>query len=502
MLLKGIDMYIGIDLGSTNLKVVLYDNNMRAVARKASPVVYQRENGFVEFDAKTYVNGLLDLLCELAEEQDLSELDGISFTGQAESLVCLDKSGEAVYPIISWMDERSSEECHILEEGFSDEICRKMTGQQAVLPTWPATKILWLKRHEPEIFESVATYMLLKDYLVYCLTGRMCADMSIATFSFYFDIYGKRYWKDMLDAIGITEEQLPPLVEPCTVAGTLKDGIGKKLGVKKAVSVNVGTLDHFAGMVGSGNVAPGNVTLSTGTTMVLAVMTEDRPIAGCDTAVHYGFLPDTYVLLPVIESGGMCLEWFRHHCMNDLDYRLLDKEILSVNQEKAPLFLPYISGTNSPEFDKEATGVFYGLRAEHTAYDMAWAVVEGVCFTLKKNCEYLAERGAAVSRILAIGGGAKSAVWCQAQTDATGLPVVVPCETEAACLGAVILAAVSDGVYPDLPSACEAIVTVAKEYRPDPSSRLSKRYGKFQTIYHAMLAIEKDGTASHREISQ
>ena len=486
-------MYIGIDLGSTNLKVVLYDNSMTAVARKASPVVYHRENGFVEFDAKTYVNGLLDLLRELAKEQDLSELDGISFTGQAESLVCLDKDGEAVYPIISWMDERSNEECHILEGQFSDEICRKMTGQQAVLPTWPATKILWLKRHEPETFENVATYMLLKDYLVYCLTGKMCADMSIATFSFYFDIYGKCYWKDMLDAIGISEAQLPPLVEPCTVAGTLKEAIANDLGVKKAVSVNVGTLDHFAGMVGSGNIAPGNVTLSTGTTMVLAVMTEGRPIVGCDTAVHYGFLPNTYVLLPVIESGGMCLEWFRHHCMNDMDYRALDGELLSVDTEKSPLFLPYICGTNSPEFDKEATGVFYGLRAEHTAYDMAWAVVEGVCFTLKKNCEYLAERDASVSRILAIGGGAKSAIWCQAQADITGLPVVVPSETEAACLGAVILAAVSDGVYPNLKSACDAMVKVAKEYAPHARSEIAKKYGKFKKLYDAMLSIEREG---------
>ncbi len=481
-------MYIGVDLGSTNLKAALYDENLNCIAQKSTPVAYIRQGEFIEFDAKQYFDSLVMLLSQLANEHTGKILQ-IAFTGQAESLVCLDAQGVPVYNAISWMDERSTQECALLEAQFSPELCHRITGQQAVLPTWPATKILWLQRNRPEVFKKVATYMLLKDYIVYCLTGKLCADMSIATFSFYFDIYGKCYWQEMLDAIGITENQLPPLVEPCTIAGALTDEAAIATGLSRETRVNIGTLDHFAGMIGTGNTAAGGMTLSTGTTMVLATMAEHTPDPDWDMALHYGFLPDTYIMLPVMESGGVCLDWFRRTCMNNMDYDTLNAELLA-SADSQLLFLPYLVGTNAPEFDREATGVFFGLRQEHTAVQMAKAVMEGVCFVLRKNCEDILAKGTKISGIVATGGGAKSAVWCQLQADITGLPVEVPAVTEAACLGAAMLAAWTEGQYATLEQTAKDVKMVRK-YTPNPSEALEQKYRRFCKLYTAALEIAK-----------
>ena len=482
-------MYIGVDLGSTNLKVALYEENLTYIAQKSAAVDYIRQGEFIEFDAETYFESLETLLASLTADHP-GEVKQIAFTGQAESLVCLGADGKPVHNAISWMDERSAAECEILEQQFSQELCHRITGQQAVLPTWPATKILWLQRNKPKVFDKVATYMLLKDYIVYCLTGKKLADMSIATFSFYFDIYNKCYWQDMLKAIGITESQLPPLAEPCSVAGGLTEEASAATGLSTATKVNIGTLDHFAGMIGTGNTAPGGMTLSTGTTMVLTAMTDGKPDPEWDMALHYGFLPDSYIMLPVMESGGVCLDWFRRTCMNNLDYDTLNTEILKAPETNL-LFLPYLVGTNAPEFDREATGVFFGLRQEHTNIQMAKAVMEGVCFVLRKNVEDILSKGTKISGIVATGGGAKSPVWCQLQADITGLPVEVPAVTEAGCLGAAMIAAWNEGQYDTLEAAAKDVKMV-RRYTPEPTESIEKKYKKFCKLYEAALEISKE----------
>lgn len=480
-------MYIGIDLGSTNIKAAIYDKEFKLIDRQSRPVEYIRENGFVEFDAYGYCVQLADLLENMLKTNGVSSVCQIAFTGQAESLVVVGADGKPLMNAISWMDERSTAECEILSRQFSAQVCEAVTGQMAVLPTWPATKIAWLRTNRPEIYENAQTYMLLKDYVVYYLTGEKLADMSIATFSFYFDIYNKCYWQDMLSAIGISEAQLPKLCEPCTVAGNLLPEITEKLGLTEPAAVNVGTLDHFAGMIGTGNIRPGGITLSTGTVMALATMCAQPTPKSCGCAMHYGFLPDTYVMLPVAESGGVSLEWFRRSCMN-VGYDVMN-ETLAKRQPNELLFLPYLVGTNAPEFDADANGVFWGLRQEHDAIDMAGAVMEGVSYVLRKNCEYIAKKGMTLSRIIATGGGAKSPIWCQLQADITGLPVCIPAEKEAACLGAAMICAVSAGQFDSFAAAADACVAMSTQYTPNPSERLDRKYRRFCALYTAALEI-------------
>ncbi len=480
-------MYIGVDLGSTNIKAAIYDRDFHLIDRQSRPVEYIRENGFVEFDAVAYCRELLSLLCDMVKANRVTQVRQIAFTGQAESLVVMDKAGKPLMNAISWMDERSVEECKTLGAQFSPEICEAVTGQMAVLPTWPATKILWLKHNRPEIYENAGCYMLLKDYIVYCLTGEKVGDMSIATFSFYFDIYNKVYWQEMLSAIGITEDQLPRLCEPCTVAGGLTAEVAQQLGLSTDTKVNVGTLDHFAGMIGTGNIAPGSLTLSTGTVMALATIGGEATPKNSGIAMHYGFIPNTHIMLPVAESGGVSLEWFKRSCMQ-ADYDTMNQE-LAKRKPNELLFLPYLVGTNAPEFDAEANGVFWGLRQEHDAIDMAGAVMEGVAYVLRKNCDHIAANGVELKSIIATGGGAKSAIWCQLQADITGLPVAIPKEKEAACLGAAMVAAVSDGRFTGYEDATAQCVSMQHRYEPHPTEHTQKKYRRFCALYRAALAL-------------
>ena len=482
-------MYIGVDLGSTNIKAAIYDKNFNLVDRQSRPVNYIRENGFVEFDAYVYCRDLIGLLADMVKKNHVAKIRQIAFTGQAESLVVLGHHGRPLMNAISWMDERSVEECKVLSCQFDAATCEAVTGQMAVLPTWPATKILWLKNNRPEIYNMADQYMLLKDYIVYCLTGEKVADMSIATFSFYFDIYNKCYWKEMLEAIGVSESQLPRLVEPCSVAGCLTQDVAEQMGLSTETKVNVGTLDHFAGMIGTGNIEKGGITLSTGTVMALATMSSAREGKNTGIAMHYGFIPDTYVMLPVVESGGVSLEWFKRSCMK-CDYDEMNATLAKRGGNEL-LFLPYLVGTSAPEFDAEANGVFWGLRQEHDAIDMAGAVMEGVSFVLRKNCEHIARNGVKLKSIIATGGGAKSAIWCQMQADITGLPVSIPKEKEAACLGAALVAAVSDGRFAGYNEAVHTCVELTHTYEPHPSDRLETKYRRFNALYKAALEISK-----------
>ena len=485
--------YIGVDLGSTNIKVAIYTQDMKLVDRQSYPVNYIRENGFVEFYADLYFGDLTKLIGSMIKSNRVSpaEVSQITLTGQAESLVVVDKNGNTLMNAISWMDERSVQECQNLEKQFTHEEIESVTGQMAVLPTWPATKILWLKNNKPEIFGNAATYMMLKDFIVYKLTGKKYGDMSIATFTFYFDIYEKKYWRKMLDAIGISETQLPELAEPCTVVGNLTAEAAAAAALTEATRVNLGTLDHFTGMIGTGNVQMGGMTLSTGTVMALTTMAAEPAPRDSGIAMHYGFKPDTHIMLPVAESGGVSLEWFRRTCMGDITYDMMNEELSKRALPNSLIFLPYLVGTNSPEFDADASGTFFGLRQENDVYDMACAVMEGVAFMLRKNCDHIRNKGTEISHIIATGGGSKSPIWCQLQADITGLPVVIPAEKEAACLGCAIIGAVSDGVFADFNDAADKCISFTTRYEPVNHDLYEAKFKKFCALYDAMLQVTR-----------
>lgn len=486
--------YIAVDLGSTNIKVAVYDDLLRLKSMMTRPVNYIKASVFVEFDAVDYCKSIKEMISAHIKNGSISAHDvrKIVFTGQAESLVVLDGNGKPLMNAISWMDERSSKECEYLSSVFSREEFFQKTGQMAVLPTWPATKILWLRNNKRDVFANAEQYVLLKDYVVYYFTGQLFADCSIATFTFYFDILNKCYWAEMLEACGIRLEQLPPLKEPCTSAGTLLYSVAEDMGLSESTTVNIGTLDHFAGMIGTGNVQKGIVSLSTGTVMALAAMAEEPLDKESGLAVHYGFMPDTYILLPVAESGGICLEWFRKNFMNNISYGEINDLITKKENTNELLFLPYIVGTNAPELEADTCGIFYGIRAAHDSVDLAYAVMEGVAFLLAKNVDAIRSQGIKAERIIATGGGSKSDIWCQLKANATGVPVEIPAEKEAACLGAAIIGAVEDGVFSSYKDAALSVIRITKRFMPETSDIIKQKRIKFDLLYETMLKMRNE----------
>jgi len=486
-------VFIAVDLGSTNIKAAAFNERLECIVKRSQPVEYIEEDGFIEFDADGYVGEIVKIITDIVNDPlvEAGEIRQISLTGQAESLIILDNGGCPLTNAISWMDERASGECAELLKVFSFNEYASVTGQMAVLPTWPASKILWIKKNKPEIFKQAAKYVLLKDYVVYAMTDKLFADCSIATFTFYFDIYRKCYWKKMLEACGINEEQLPPLVEPCTIVGTINSITAEKTGLLPDVRVNIGTLDHFAGMIGTGNVNVGAVSLSTGTVMALALFAENSASARKHIAMHYGFIPNTHIMLPVVESGGICLEWLKKTCMGGLTFDEANSELLKRELPNEILFLPYITGTNAPEFDDSVSGGFYGLRAKNDIYDIVAAVMEGVSMLLRKNCDFINKHGIKIDHIIATGGGAKSPVWCQMQADITGLPIAVPKEKETACLGAAIISAVSEGVFSNYADAVNKVIKMERWYMPNDIKLYENKYKKFNEFYDAVKLVEE-----------
>jgi sugar (pentulose or hexulose) kinase len=488
---------ISIDLGTTNIKVAAYTNELHSISLESIPVAYFRDGNKVEFDPIKYFNNIENLITlsykKIKKVTDMGPVQ-IVLTGQAESLVVLDKNGSPIRNAISWLDMRSEKECAELSSKFDKDECYNITGQPKIIPTWPLTKILWLKRNEPDAFSGAGKFLLLKDYIIYRLTGRFVGEHSIYPFSHYFDIHKKCYWQAPLEYCGIRLNQLPELVEPCSVAGEIQHDILIHTELPEGSFVNAGTLDHFAGMIGTGNVNQGLVSESAGTVSSIATFTEPPFSSNAKIPVYCGPFPDSYIYLPVCESGGISLEWFRDNFINNISFKEIDKICSERKPDSRLSFLPYLTGVNPPEFDKNATGVFFGVNAGHDKYDFALAIMYGVASLLRKNIDYYKSSGIDVKTIISTGGGAKSALWTQIKADICNLPVVVPNDQEAPCLGAAIIGAVASGQFPDYSSAIDSCVKLKVTYYPRGNHEVYERkYNMFCELYDTLIPMFAEG---------
>ena len=476
---------IGLDLGTTNIKAALYDDSLQRTAILSKQVAYLGDKTkVVEFDADAYFMDVINLLKQLNEYE--RPVERITLTGQAESLIFLDDNCRSVRNGISWMDERAIDECAELAKLFSEKEIYSVTGQKSIIPTWPATKILNLNKHEPEAIKRTRYYVLLKDYIAYRLTGVLAGDKSISTFSLYVDIHKQSYWNKMLSQCGLKSDNLPELVEPGTELGKILPNFS--LGVNFSDTlINIGTLDHFAGMIGTGNIEPGVISESTGTVLGISTLANSPLVNNENAPLHIGPFPGSYVLMQVAESGGISLEWFRNTFLKEHSFTDINTEIQKRTRPSGLLFLPYIIGVNAPEFDADACGVFYGIKAGHDVFDFACAVMEGIAFLLERNIRSLSESGKDFKKIISTGGGAKSDLWSQIKADVTGLAVEIPKDNEAACLGAAIMGAVSAGVFDDYTSAASSCVRIHKKFTPSQNSEYRKKKSGFETLYDGMI---------------
>ncbi|WP_297199261.1 FGGY family carbohydrate kinase [uncultured Pluralibacter sp.] len=482
-----------IDLGTTNIKVSVYDRQLSPLVTLSEGVNYHRAGDIVEFDPERYfttITAMMTAAAAQARRTNGRDIVQVVLTGQAESLIVLDGNGLPLRPAISWLDMRSREECAELSDIFDAQKSYRITGQPEIIPTWPITKILWLKRHEKETFARAAHYLLLKDYIILRLSGRIVGDYSIYSFSYYFNITEKRYWPEILDYCGIHDTQLPALLPPCTIVGPLVPAlVDPACGLTTATKINIGTLDHFAGMIGTGNIREGIVSESAGTVLSLATLVKEPVFSQGRLPLNCGPFPDSYVLLPVCESGGFSLEWYKQTFLPDCSFGDINAAAAQRNSASIPIFLPYLTGINAPDFNEHASGVFFGIRASHTRDDFSLSIMQGVACLLRKNIDYMEQAGIQIEKIISVGGGARSALWTQIKSDLTQKSVSVPVNEEAACFGAAIIAAVDEGYVSSYAAAAEEHIVLKKSFTPAPHEHHEHTYAVFNSLYEALAPV-------------
>lgn len=486
-------MYIlTLDLGTTNIKTGLYDSDLKEKALHSVNVQYLRNNDYCEFGPEQYWQLCKKGISEAINQSSINphEITALSITGQAESLILLDRNNNILRNGISWLDSRSQKECEILKDTFSRS-GYQITGQPEIITTWPITKMLWIKRNEEDIFNKVDKYLLLKDFIIFKLTGKMLGEYTIYNFSYYFDIQKKNYWHEILNYVGIKTGQLPELVEPGETVGNIKKEVAKELGLSKDLVVNIGTLDHFAGMIGTGNIKEGIVSETTGTVLAIATIVNTPMINTYRIPCHYNVIRDTYALLPVCESGGISMEWFKNTFFPGKSYEYINNEIHNnLDSQSEIIFLPYITGTNSPDYNPNARGVFYGITSTDTGIDFAQAVMEGVGFLLNKNIHCLEKLHIQTQDIISLGGASKSETWNQIKANITGKKVLIPEYKEATSLGVAMLAGLTCNLFETLEQGITKHVKIKKVYHPQLSEeKYSKKYSKFLNLYEKLTPI-------------
>ena len=415
-------MYLGIDLGTSGVKLLLIDGDQRVVAEASSPLTVQRpQAGWSEQDPASWISATEAGLAELGGQTDLGALRGIGLSGQMHGATVLDGSDKPLRPCILWNDTRAHAEAASLD---ADPRFRSVTGN-IVFPGFTAPKLVWLQRHEPEAFERAAKVLLPKDFLRLWLTGEHVAEMSDAAGTSWLDTGRRRWDAELLAATGLGPEHMPRLVEGSAVSGRVRDALADRFGLPRGVPVAGGGGDNAATGVGMGAVAAGRAFVSLGTSGVLFAANDGyRPAA--ETAVHTfcHALPETWHQMGVILAATDALNWFAG--LVGAAPADLTSGLGALAPPGKTLFLPYLGGERTPLNDASIRGAFVGLEHATDRAAATRAVLEGVVFALRDCRDALAATGTEITDLTATGGGARSHYWLKAIATALECPVFLP----------------------------------------------------------------------------
>lgn len=495
---------LGIDVGTTSLKVAAFDyeGNKCAEAIEEYALTTPALN-FVEAPCALYIASIQKCLAHIGKTIDCKDITTFGFSVQGETLCFLDENGAPLQNAIVWMDNRADKEAELLRAQFGDETCYAVTGQVSFEACWPAAKVLWVKRNQPEIWDKVRHILLLEDYLIYWLTGKFAAEGSLLTSTLYWDIRTKDYWDEMLSYLGIRREWLPEIFESGECVGTILPEIADSLGLSRDVKITTGCLDQAAGAIGVGNIRPGIFSENIGAALAVCVPTKELVYdPNRHMPVHYFATPDTY-MMHTFTTGGMCLRWFRDaFCKAEIEmqnqtgldsYYLMDKEADSVPPGSDGLIaLPHLQGSMAPDVNLNAKGVFYGATLVHTKAHFIRAIMESLGYIICRNIEAIDAMGIQIDQIRTMGGGSKSDIWNQIKADITGKTLTVTYSSQdTACLGAAILAGKAIGVFPSIEAAVDAMIKVKKTFEPNMERHAvyAKQYEKFKLLFSSLSAL-------------
>ena len=412
-------MYIGIDLGTSGVKAILLNEQGDVVASQTEKLTVSRPHPlWSEQDPEQWWLATDRAVKALAHQHSLSEVKALGIAGQMHGATLLDEQQKVLRPAILWNDGRCAQECEILENQVPES--RGITGN-LMMPGFTAPKLLWVQRHEPDIFRQVDKVLLPKDYLRLRMTGEFSSDMSDAAGTMWLDV-AKRDWSDvMLAACHLTRAHMPALFEGSEITGTLLPAVAQAWGMSE-IPVIAGGGDNAAGAVGVGMMNAGQAMLSLGTSGVYFAVS-DGFLSKPESAVHSfcHALPERWHLMSVMLSAASCLDWAAKLTGLSSVPALITAAQQADEQAEPVWFLPYLSGERTPHNNPQAKGVFFGLTHQHGPAELAKAVLEGVGFALADGMDVVHACGVKPASITLIGGGARSEYWRQMLSDISGL---------------------------------------------------------------------------------
>ena len=504
----GNPLILAIDLGTTNCKTLLLDETLTVVDKVAVEYGFSiPQPGWAEQSPLDWWRAVTDCIQKIMANRDSAAIKAVGISGQMHGLVLLDAVGEVLRPAILWNDQRSFPQCKAIYEtaGGVDGLLGHTNNP--MLPGYMGGKLLWVRDHEPDIFQRIARFLLPKDYIRYRLTGSYATDVSDASGTGLFDVARRRWAHDLVDLLDLPGEWFPTVHESMEIAGCISTEVAALTGLKAGTPVIAGGGDAVMQTVGSGAVDSSVVLLVIGTGGNVTV-TVPAPIAnpGARLQVFCHVLPEKWAAMGVTLSAGNSLKWFRD-TLGGMEIALARDlgqggayPLLSAEAAGAPpganglLFLPYLQGERCPHTDVNARGSFVGLGLYSTKPDMIRAVMEGVAYSLRDVLELIVSSGISPSRIHVSGGGAVSGVWRQIQADVFNREVATLSYSEdASALGAGIVAGTAAGLWPN---AAEAVGLLDVRTLDEPSAEYARRYealfAAYRKLYPAMKSVFDD----------
>lgn len=480
---------IGIDIGTSSAKAVLFDTDQEktiAISNGHEYPIHKPAPDRAEQAPEDWWKATVAAIREVTTEH--KDIAGISFSGQMHGTVLLDKDKKPLHPAIIWADQRSAEQVNQLVQPLGKERFASIAGTLPAVGFMGST-LLWLKQNQSELLDKTASVQFPKDYVRLKMTNEVVTEPSEGTGSALFDIQAVDWSDEIIEKAGLPRHIFPKIIPATEVAGTLIQAAADELGLSAGIPVVAGCSDQAATSLGNGLIAPGKAAVSTGTGG--QVITMLRQVTATDPRLHVfnHAIPDMWYILGAILSAGLSLRWLRDVTgLNGVPnaYATLSTEA----SEVAPgadglIFLPYLSGERTPHMDPYAKGCFIGLSYHHKRGHMARAVMEGVSFALRQALEIALSLGGKADTIIASGGGAESDVWRQIQADVYGIPLQQTLSIEQASVGAALLAGVGVDAYSSFEEACTSVMNYDRITEPiaENVTRYNERYQQFLRLY-------------------
>jgi xylulokinase len=494
---------LGLDVGTTGCKAVLFDEDGALLASASREYAVDLPHpGWAEQDLEWVWALAMEAMRQAIAEAGAGEVAAIGLSVHGEAVTPVDGAWRPLRPTILGMDTRTGPQNEWLRERFGGEHLFERTGMPIhTVNTLP--KLLWIKEHEADAWSRAERFVLVEDFFIGRMTGQAVVSECLASRTQLLELEQGRWDDEILDAIGLDAARLSTVRPSGTLAGPLSGELTAALGLARPPGIVTGGHDQACGALGVGIVSPGLASVSTGTAEVvevaLASPVVSRPLYEGDISVYRHVVPGLFLAMTLNHSGGLALRWFRDaFCEADVLRAAQDGvdayDLMLPDAADGPtglLVLPHFSGSGTPTFDTASRAAILGLTFATTRRDIATAILEGLTYELRRNLDLLQASGVRIDVLRAIGGGARSRLWLQLKADITGIPVVTPRVTEAAALGAALLAGVGAGLFPSAAEAAGRFLQLTETFTPEPGrhAEYTRQYELYRQVYPAVAPI-------------